>query len=43
VLFGLMAAIAVGRGGDHPEEETDPETVASELRAAYDNGKAHAS
>ncbi len=41
--LALMAAIA---GGAEtviiPEEETDPEAVATELRAAYNNGKAHA-
>jgi 6-phosphofructokinase 1 len=38
-----MAAIAGGAEAVIiPEEETDPEAVAAELRAAYDNGKAHA-
>ena len=41
--LALMAAIA---GGAEvviiPEEETDPETVATELRAAYDNDKSSA-
>src|ERR1039457_1879660 len=41
--LALMAAI--GGGAEAvviPEHETDPEAVATELRAAYDNGKAHA-
>jgi len=41
--LALMAGIA---GGAEivviPEVETDPETVAAELRAAYERGKAHA-
>jgi 6-phosphofructokinase 1 len=41
--LALMAAIA---GGAEtvviPEEETDPEVVATDLRTAYDNGKSHA-
>jgi 6-phosphofructokinase 1 len=41
--LALMAAIAGGAEAVIiPEEETDPEAVATELRAAYDNGKAHA-
>jgi len=41
--LALMAAIAGGAEAVViPEEETDPETIATELRAAYDNGKAHA-
>lgn len=41
--LALMAAIAGGAEAVViPEEETDPEAVATELRAAYDNGKAHA-
>jgi 6-phosphofructokinase 1 len=38
-----MAAIAGGAESVIiPEEETDPEVVAAELRAAYDNGKSQA-
>jgi 6-phosphofructokinase 1 len=41
--LALMAAIAGGAEAVIiPEEETDPEAVATELRAAYNNGKAHA-
>ena len=41
--LALMAAIAGGaEAAIIPEEETDPEAVAAELHAAYDNGKAHA-
>jgi 6-phosphofructokinase 1 len=41
--LALMAAIAGGAEAVIiPEEETDPEAVASELRAAYDNGKSSA-
>jgi 6-phosphofructokinase 1 len=41
--LALMAAIAGGAEAVViPEHETDPEAVATELRAAYDNGKAHA-
>jgi len=41
--LALMAAIAGGAEAVIvPEQETDPEDVAGELRAAYDNGKAHA-
>ena len=41
--LALMAAIAGGAEAVIiPEEETDPEAVATELRAAYDKGKSHA-
>ena len=41
--LALMAAIAGGAEAVIiPEEETDPEAVATDLRAAFDNGKAHA-
>jgi len=41
--LALMAAIAGGADVVIiPEKETDPEGVAAELCAAYDNGKAHA-
>ncbi len=41
--LALMAAIAGGAEAVIiPEEETDPEDVATELRTAYDNGKSHA-
>jgi len=41
--LALMAAIAGGAEAVViPEQETDPESVAIELRAAYDNGKSHA-
>ncbi|KAB0663806.1 6-phosphofructokinase [Oryzomonas japonica] len=41
--LALMAAIAGGADAVMiPEKETDPEVVATELRVAYDNGKAHA-
>jgi 6-phosphofructokinase 1 len=41
--LALMAAIAGGAEAVViPEEETDPEAVATDLRAAFDNGKAHA-
>src|SRR5450631_1872593 len=41
--LALMAAIAGGAEAVIiPEEETDPEAVATELRAAYDNGKSSA-
>jgi len=41
--LALMAAIAGGAEAVIiPEEETDPETVATDLRAAYDTGKSHA-
>jgi len=41
--LALMAAIAGGAEAVViPEAETDPEAVATQLRAAYDNGKAHA-
>src|ERR1700732_4419307 len=41
--LGLMAGLAGGADGIVvPEMETDPETVATELRDAYDRGKSHA-
>ena len=41
--LALMAAIAGGAEAlVIPEQEIDPEEVATDLRAAYDNGKAHA-
>jgi len=41
--LALMAAIAGGAEAVViPEKEIDPEEVATDLRAAYDNGKAHA-
>lgn len=41
--LALMAAIAGGADAVIiPEKETDPEGIAAELCAAYDNGKAHA-
>lgn len=41
--LALMAAIAGGAEAVViPEQETDPESVTTELRAAYDNGKSHA-
>jgi len=41
--LALMSGIAGGAEAVViPEREIDPETVATELRAAYDNGKAHA-
>jgi 6-phosphofructokinase 1 len=41
--LALMAAIAGGAEAVViPEEETDPEAVATDLRAAFDKGKAHA-
>jgi 6-phosphofructokinase 1 len=41
--LALMAAIAGGAEAVIiPEEESNPDTVATELRSAYDNGKAHA-
>ncbi len=41
--LALMAAIAGGAEAVViPEEATDPEVVATELRTAYDNGKSHA-
>jgi 6-phosphofructokinase 1 len=41
--LALMAAIAGGAESlIIPEEKADPEAVATELRSAYDNGKAHA-
>jgi 6-phosphofructokinase 1 len=41
--LALMAAIAGGAEAVIiPEEDADPEAVATELRAAYDNGRAHA-
>ncbi|MFZ3209311.1 MAG: ATP-dependent 6-phosphofructokinase [Geobacteraceae bacterium] len=41
--LALMAAIAGGAEAVViPEEDTDPEVVATELRTAYDNGKSHA-
>lgn len=41
--LALMAAIAGGAEAVViPEEDTDPEAVATELRTAYDNGKSHA-
>jgi 6-phosphofructokinase 1 len=41
--LGLMAGLAGGADAIVvPEMETEPETVATELRAAYDRGKSHA-
>lgn len=41
--LALMAGIAGGAEAIMiPEQKTDPETVAANLRIAYDNGKAHA-
>jgi 6-phosphofructokinase 1 len=41
--LGLMAGLAGGADAIVvPEMETDPETVATELRDAYDRGKSHA-
>jgi 6-phosphofructokinase 1 len=41
--LALMAALAGGAEAVViPEQEIDPEEVAADLRAAYDNGKAHA-
>jgi 6-phosphofructokinase 1 len=41
--LALMAAIAGGAEAVIiPEQETDPETVATDLRTAYDTGKSHA-
>jgi 6-phosphofructokinase 1 len=41
--LGLMAGLAGGADAIVvPEIETDPEAVATELRAAYDRGKSHA-
>ncbi|WP_054692811.1 ATP-dependent 6-phosphofructokinase [Geotalea toluenoxydans] len=41
--LALMAGIAGGAEAIMiPEQKTDPEVVAADLRAAYDNGKAHA-
>ena len=41
--LALMAAIAGGAEAVViPEVETDPDTIAAELRAAYERGKAHA-
>jgi len=41
--LGLMAGLAGGADAIVvPEIETDPETVAAELHAAYDRGKSHA-
>jgi len=41
--LGLMAGLAGGADAIVvPEIETNPETVATELRAAYDRGKSHA-
>ena len=43
---GYLALISGIAGGAEsivlPEVETDPETIASELRDAYERGKAHA-
>ena len=41
--LGLMAGLAGGADAiDVPEIESDPETIAAELRDAYDRGKSHA-